>query len=81
MKKTFLALLLAFSPALWAGTPALAHPTTASCMKLEKELALMVLTIRKPVGVKAWKVMLSLIEKGALTGKENTDALIDAQLR
>ena len=32
MKKTFLALLLAFSPALWAGTPAYAHPLSpAEC--------------------------------------------------
>ena len=32
MKKTFLALLLAFSPALWAGTPALRAPSFTSRM-------------------------------------------------
>ena len=46
MKKIFLALLLAFSPALWAGTPALAHPLSpAECEGLRNYVRVHALSV------------------------------------
>ena len=46
MKKTFLALLLAFSPALWVGTPAYAHPLSpAECEGLRNYVRVHALSV------------------------------------